>query len=126
MPGAAAGGCRGQSTVEVALTLPVVLLAALVVLQVLVVARDQVAVVHAAREATRVAALGGAPTSVRAAVHRVVPGAQVRIDRASEDPGTGRATVAVVVRHRPVRVPVLAGLLPAVTVSARQVMAVER
>lgn len=112
---------------ELALTLPVVLLAALVVLQVLVVARDQVAVVHAAREATRVAALGGDPQHVRAAARRIVPGAQVHIDRTPGEPGSGRATVAVVVRHRrPVRIPLLAGLLPAVTLSARQVMAVER
>ena len=46
---AGAGRDRGQSTVEVALLLPFVALLLLAVVQVGLVARDQVLVVHAAR-----------------------------------------------------------------------------
>src|SRR4029078_2878808 len=42
---------RGQATVELALVLPLVVFALLAILQVGLVVRDQVAVVHAAREA---------------------------------------------------------------------------
>jgi hypothetical protein len=52
---------RGQATVELALTLPFVVVAVLVVLQVGVVVRAQVLVVHAAREAARAAAVGERP-----------------------------------------------------------------
>lgn len=107
-----------------ALTLPVVLLVVLVLLQVLLVVRDQVAVVHAAREAVRVAALDGDASAVRAAARRVVPDAEVQLERAGP---AGAATVTVTVRwHRPVRLPLVARLVPGVTLSARQVMGVER
>ena len=44
---------RGQATVEFALVLPLIVFALLAILQVGLVARDQIAVVHAAREAAR-------------------------------------------------------------------------
>jgi hypothetical protein len=49
----------GQATVEFALVLPVLVGLVLLVVQVGLVARDQVLVVHAAREAARVAAIDG-------------------------------------------------------------------
>jgi Flp pilus assembly protein TadG len=48
---------RGQAAVEVALALPVVFVAVLAVAQVLVVGAEQVALVHATREAARAASL---------------------------------------------------------------------
>lgn len=48
-------GDEGQSSVELALVLPVVVLLALVVVQVVVVARHQLLAVHVAREAARAA-----------------------------------------------------------------------
>ena len=53
-----ARGDHGQATVELALCLPVVVIALLAVLQVAVVARDHVLVAHAAREAARAVAVG--------------------------------------------------------------------
>ena len=50
--------------------MPLVLMAALIVLQVAFVVRDQVAVVHAAREAARAASVD--PDSGRAARHRLI------------------------------------------------------
>jgi hypothetical protein len=52
---------RGQATVELAVTLPFVVVALLVVLQVGLVVRAQVLVVHAARESARAAAVGEPP-----------------------------------------------------------------
>ena len=48
---------RGQATVELALVLPLVVFGLLAILQVGLVVRDQVAVVHAAREAARAASV---------------------------------------------------------------------
>ena len=52
---------RGQATVELAVSLPFVVAALLLVLQVGLVVRAQVLVVHAAREAARAAAVGERP-----------------------------------------------------------------
>lgn len=52
---------RGQATVELALTLPVVLVAALLVVQVGLLLRAQLLVTNAAREAARAAAVGEPP-----------------------------------------------------------------
>jgi len=61
-------GDTGQATVELALVLPVLLGLVLVVVQVGLVLRDQVLLVHAAREAARVAAIDGdVPGAVEAA-----------------------------------------------------------
>lgn len=60
----------GQSTVELALLLPVLVLLLLTVLQVGLVARDIVLVTHAAREAARAAAVDPARGAARAAALR--------------------------------------------------------
>lgn len=64
-------GDAGQAAVELVLVLPLVLVVALAALQVALVARDQVLVVHAAREGARHAAVS--PDD--AAVRRVAAGA---------------------------------------------------
>jgi hypothetical protein len=50
---------RGQATVEAAMTLPVVLIALLLIVQVGVVVRDAMSLVQAAREGARTAAVTG-------------------------------------------------------------------
>jgi hypothetical protein len=67
---------RGQATVEFALVLPVLVLAAFAVIQVALVVRDYVAVVHAAREAARAASVDADPGG---AARRVLPGARVHV-----------------------------------------------
>lgn len=57
---------RGQATVEFALALPLVAVMVLGVLQIIVVARDQLAVEVAAREAARAAAVSGTPEAAAA------------------------------------------------------------
>ena len=61
------GGEGGQSTVELVLLIPVVVLALLLVLQVALVARAQVLVVDAAREGARAAAVDGPDAAASAA-----------------------------------------------------------
>jgi TadE-like protein len=57
----------GQATVELVLALPVVVITLLAVIQVGVVVRDRVLVVHAAREAARAAAVNPEPSAAAAA-----------------------------------------------------------
>lgn len=70
-------GEAGQAAVELVLVLPVVVVALLLVLQVGLVARDQVVVVDAAREGARAAAVEGPDAAAAAA--RASPG--LRADR---------------------------------------------
>ena len=53
---------RGQAVIELAITLPIVVLLALTVLQVAVIGRDQLALWHAARVAARAAAVSTEPS----------------------------------------------------------------
>ncbi len=67
-------GERGQSTAEFVLVLPVILLVLAGLVQVVVVARDEVLIWNAAREAGRQAAVGGDADSVRGAALGAAPG----------------------------------------------------
>lgn len=63
---------RGQAVVELALVLPLVVVFVVAVLQVAVVARDQLAIEYVAREAARAAAVSADPSgAASAAAHRV-------------------------------------------------------
>lgn len=61
---------RGQATVEFALALPLVALLVLGIVQLVVIARDQLAVELAAREGARAAAVAAAPAPAAAAAAR--------------------------------------------------------
>jgi hypothetical protein len=66
----------GQAAVELALALPAIVMLLLAIVQFALVARDEVLVVHAAREAARAASLGGSGVD---AATRVLPGTHVVI-----------------------------------------------
>jgi len=61
---------RGQTTLEAALAMPVVLLALLLIVQVGIVVRDALALDQAAREGARAMAITASPDETRAAVER--------------------------------------------------------
>src|ERR1043165_8148815 len=61
---------EGQSTLEEALVMPVVLLALLLIVQVGIVVRDALALDQAAREGARAMAVTASPDEARAAVER--------------------------------------------------------
>jgi hypothetical protein len=66
----------GQATIEAALTLPIVLIALLMIVQVGVVVRDALSLTHAAREGARAAVV----TDDDAAIHQAVIGAAGSLD----------------------------------------------
>ena len=61
---------RGQATIEAALTLPVVLIGLLLIVEVGLVVRDALALVQAAREGVRAAAVFGTDDAAAVAVRR--------------------------------------------------------
>lgn len=119
-------GDEGQSSVELALALPVVVLIGLGAVQVGATVHDQVLAVHAAREAARVAAVDPDPGAARAAALRSgVLEADRLVVTVSGRSGPG-SRVAAEVRYRsPVRVPLLRAMVPEVVLSARATMRVE-
>jgi Flp pilus assembly protein TadG len=116
-------GEQGQAAVELSLCLPVLALLLLAIVQVGVVVRDQVAVVHAAREGARAAAVTGAgPSDAVAAVRgavRLDPG-RLSVEAARGD------VVRVTVRYRAATdVPLVGRLVGDVTLQSTAVMRAE-
>ena len=114
---------QGQSTVEFALVLPLVVMLLLATIQTALVARDQVLVVHAAREAAREASVDGGDARVRATVDRVLPGAAVII---APNPGIGepRAVTVSFVSHTDL--PLIGVFFPDPELTASVTMRAER
>lgn len=117
---------RGQATVEVALALPVVVLALLLVVQVGLVARSQLQVAAAAREGARAAAVDAAPG---AAERAALGSAGLRPERTRVEAGPRGSigsTVRVTVTYRaPTEVPLVGPLVGEPTLTASVVMRVE-
>jgi Flp pilus assembly protein TadG len=98
-------GQRGQATVELALVAPLLLGLVLVLAQVAIVARDRVLVVHAAREAARVAVVDADVAAVRRAAARTtgLDPARLEVDIRRE----GGLVTAIVSYRRVLNVPFL-------------------
>ncbi len=112
-------GDHGQSTVELALALPVLAVFLLMGAQLTVIARDQLAVVHAAREAARAAAVSSAAGADGDAAGR----SAIELDAVTVAVTSSGDTVrAIVTRRVPTDVPLIGRLLPDVTVRAVAVM----
>lgn len=116
-------GEPGQATVEFALLLPLVVFAALALIQVGLVVRDHLAVVHAAREAAREASVDPNAAHAVAVARRTLPGADVEV---SARPAVGEP-ISVDVRYRAVTdLPLVGALFPDPVLHSRAVMRVER
>ena len=117
----------GQATVELALILPLVALLLLALVQAAVVARDQVLVAHAAREAVRAAAVDPDVDAARRAAEQAGPLAPDRLGvEVTGRDGVG-SRVRVVVRYTvPTRLPLVGRALDDVTLTASATMRVER
>jgi hypothetical protein len=129
-PRARRGGtsCRlhhegGQATVEFAFVLPLVVLAALAVLQVGLVVRDQMGVAHAAREAARAASVDRDPEAPVRAAHRTLPDAQVTVGARPQVGGDVSVTVRF---HSVTNLPLVGALFPDPDLRASATMRVER
>jgi Flp pilus assembly protein TadG len=122
-----ARGDEGQSSVELALSLPFVLGLLLALVQAGLFVRDQVMVDHAAREAARVAAVSGDVGRIRTAA----AGASDALDAARLSVQVGGrgppgSTVRVDVGYDdPIRVPVLGVVRSSVRLSASASIVVE-
>jgi hypothetical protein len=118
---------RGQAAVELALVLPLLALLALGLVQVALVARDQVRVTFGAREGARQAAVEDDEGSVRRAVTAStrLGGDRLEIDVGKRgDPGS-RVTVRVAYRA-PTDLPLVGRLVGDVHVEGVATMRVER
>ena len=117
---------RGQAAVELALCLPLLVALALLLVQVGLLVRDQVVVVHAAREAAREAAVSPGREPAR---HAALRSTRLSADRLDVDVGRrGRpgSRVEVEIRYRaPTDVPLVGHLLPDVDLTASAAMRVE-
>jgi len=114
----------GQSTVELAIGLPAVMVVLLLVVQVAVLARDRVTVVHAARAAARTALVTPTVAAATRAAHEVGANAAsstVRFDGATTPGGL----LGVTVTSRPTQLPIVGRLVAGVTLSERFVVLVE-
>jgi hypothetical protein len=103
--------------------LPLLVLALLAVVQVGVLVRDQLGVVHAAREAARAASVDPDPERAVRAAQRTLPGADVAV---GDRPGVG-GEISVTVHYTSVTdLPLVGVLFPDPDLHATSVMRVER
>jgi Flp pilus assembly protein TadG len=117
----------GQATVELALVLPLVVGLLLAIVQAGVLARDQILVTHAAREAVRAAAVDDDPAAARRAAEQAGPLAADRLDTDVAERGEVGGRVRVVVRYRaPTRIPLVGAFVDDVVLDAAATMRVER
>jgi TadE-like protein len=113
---------HGQSTVELALALPMVVMLLLLIIQVAVVSIDQVRVVHAAREAARRAAVDGdRVTQVAVTSAGLEPGRATVTTQRNGDLATVRVTY-----RSPTEVPLVGWLVGDVDMTATASMRFER
>lgn len=121
------GPQRGQATVELALLLPIVTLLAWALVEIGMIATDNVRLWHAAREAARVGAVDPDPAAIREAAESsglgpidlsVRPGAE---DRIQGEPLT------VTLSHRPIsNAPLIGKLFESIVMTAEATMRIEQ
>ena len=104
---------RGQASVELALVLPVVLMVLLVVVQVGLLARDRLVVVHATRAAARAVIVEPATSAATTALRRQGVRGSARVHVAGQLHAGGLATVEV--EMPPTRLPLVGRALAGVT-----------
>jgi hypothetical protein len=122
-----AGGERGQTTVELALCLPLVALLLAAVVEIAMVAADQARLMHAAREAARVAVVDDDAVEIRAAAEGGgLDGIELAVTprrdlRRQGDPLT------VHLRYKPpARTPIVGVLMHRITLRAEATMRIEQ
>jgi hypothetical protein len=113
----------GQTTAELAVVFPVVLVLVLALLQAALVLRDDLALANAAREAARAASLDPDPARADRAAAAVLPGARVH---PHPRPAVGELVMVEVSYRSPTALPLVGPLLPDPVLVARAAMRVER
>jgi Flp pilus assembly protein TadG len=120
-------GDGGQASVELALVLPLVFILLLGIVQLGLLVRDQILVVHAAREAAREAAVDPAAdaASRAAAASSTLDGARLTVTTSGRGATGSRVRVEVAYRA-PTGVPIIGAALGDLTLRASATMRVER
>ena len=113
----------GQTTAELAVVFPLVLLLLLALVQAALVLRDDLALVNAAREAARAASVDPEPGRAERAAAAVLPGATVR---SGPRPTVGELVRVRVSYRSATTLPLVGPLLPDPVLVASAVMRVER
>jgi Flp pilus assembly protein TadG len=117
----------GQATVELAMVLPLLVLLMLALVQAIVLARDQLLVTHAAREAARAAAVDPDPGAPRRAAVRAGPLDPGRLQVDTGPRGAVGTSVRVEVRYRETTtLPIVGRAIGDVTLRSEATMRVER
>lgn len=119
-------GEGGQSTVELALCLPILVLLLAAVIQVGAVALDRVRLWHAAREAARVASVDSDPEQIERAATKAGPNpvrVTVEPDEMDRRPGD---PVSVTLEHESDGIVPILGRLFSIPLEARAVMRIEQ
>ena len=117
---------RGQAVVELALTIPFVILLLLAVIQVGLVVRDEILTVHASREAARVGAVDPNPDAPRRAAVASTGLDARRMSVSSTGRGGPGSTLTVTVHYSaPTEVPLVGAFLPDVRLRAVAAIRVE-
>ena len=112
---------RGQSTVEFVLTLPLIMLAVLLIAQFLVIVMTQVQVVNATRNAVRAAAVSQNPSVAALAAARFSLGRDIDVDTE-----IGKRWVTVTSTYELVTdLPMVGRFVPDLTLSSRFSMLLE-
>lgn len=116
-------GEQGQSSVELALSLPLIFLLLMALLQVAVIAREHIQLTHAAREAAREAAVSDNRSNPRrAAVARSqLDPNHLKVEVTGQRQGSRRVR-AKLTYEVPTKVPVVGILVPDVTLEAEAAM----
>jgi Flp pilus assembly protein TadG len=118
---------RGQATVELALTLPVVVILLLGLVQAGMLVRDQILVTHAAREAARAAAVVDDRSRIEQAAAAAGPLDRHRLTVEVGPRGAPGSRITVNLSYgTATRVPLIGSLFPDVTLRARASMRVEQ
>ena len=118
------GRQEGQTTVELALLLPFVLTLALTLVQLALVVRAQILVVHAAREGVRVAAVGAPDPEIRRSTTGATGLDPARMTIVVGHPRPSAVRVEVAYRV-PVRIPLVGRLSEGLEVSSAATMMLE-
>ena len=120
-------GDGGQASVELALVLPLVMILLLAVVQLGLLVRDQILVVHAAREAVREAAVDPAADAPRRAALASSTLADARLTVTTTGRGAVGSRVRVDVAYKAATgVPLLGAAVDRLTLRASATMRVER
>lgn len=118
---------RGQATVELALCLPLVALLLAAVVEIAMVAADQARLLHAAREAARVAVVDDNAAEIQAAAENSgLKGVELAVSpkpdlRRQGDPLTIRLSY-----KPPARTPIVGILIQGITLRAQATMRIEQ